>query len=443
MKSKFHILLIITVLLFLSSVSAYSQESTAKVYGTEGDSTNCPVFLSVYRQFFRLNLYDEAIVSWRQLFQDCPSSSEKMYIDGVTMYRKFIESAPDGPVKEGLVDTLMMIYDQRMEYFGGEGNVLGRKGRDLLAYRKSDIGEVQKAYEMLKRSVELEGKESQEAVMVLLISSGITLYKEKKIENGQVMDDYVTVLGILDQMEGNSSVVERTRTAVDEMILKEDILSCEALDSYFGPQLEQKKEDAEFLQKAVQFYGIAGCERSDLFAIAAENLYAVDPGPTPAHNLAVLFIARNDYKKAAEYLKLAVVGEGIDDATRAEWYFELALVSNANKNYCESIEYAREAISLKSNYGKAYVLLADSYIASRDNLGEDFEQRTAFWAAADKYERAASVDPSVAEEANQKLADYAGQYPNHEEIFFRDLKEGDTYRVAGCINENTTVRTRD
>ena len=41
-----------------------------------------------------------------------------MYVDGVTMYRNFIELAPDGPVREGLIDTLMLIYDRRKEYFG-------------------------------------------------------------------------------------------------------------------------------------------------------------------------------------------------------------------------------------------------------------------------------------------------------------------------------------
>ncbi len=86
--------------------------------------------------------------------------------------------------------------------------------------------------------------------------------------------------------------------------------------------------------------------------------------------------------------------------------------------------------------------MGDAIIASRDNLGDDFEQRTAFWVAADKYTIARSVDPSVASDASKKLNDYAGQYPNHEEVFFRDLKEGDSYRVKGCINELTTVRSR-
>ena len=59
-----------------------------------------------------------------------------------------------------------------------------------------------------------------------------------------------------------------------------------------------------------------------------------------------------------------------------------------------------------------------------------------------KYAKAKSVDPSVTADANKKLNDYKNQYPNHEEVFFRDMKDGDSYQVKGCINEYTTVRSR-
>jgi hypothetical protein len=106
-----------------------------------------------------------------------------------------------------------------------------------------------------------------------------------------------------------------------------------------------------------------------------------------------------------------------------------------------AIEYAREANRLKFDYGKAYILLGDAYVASRENLGDDFQQRTAFWAAADMYQKATSVNPDLREEANQKLAECRGLYPNKEDIFFRDLKDGDTYLVGGCINGYTTIRS--
>jgi len=437
-----------TILLFcsllLAGLTAKSQERQVDVYGTTGgDSINCQVYLSVFRQFFNLELYDEAIESWRTLFDQCPSSSEKMYIDGVTIYRSFVENASDDQEKEGLIDTLMLIYDRRMENFGGEGNILGRKGRELLNYRGSDLDQVQEAYQMLKRSVELEGRKSQEATMVLLINAGVTLNKADRIGEDEVIDDYLVLSGILDQLENRSSRWERTREAIDEIILDENLLTCEALNGYFEPQFDEQKDDKEFLEKVLRFYTVSGCDRSDLYVSAAEILFNMEPSSESAHNLAMVFIAREDFEKAAVYLDLAAVGDDIDNETRAEWFYELAVVNSALEKYCDVISYAREAVSYKNDLGKAYILLGDAIIASRKNLGDDFQQRTAYWAAADQYAKAASVDPSVASEAREKLNSYLGQAPGNEDIFFRDLKEGDSYRVEGCINETTTVKVVD
>ena len=441
MKGKTLKSFILSAIIFLFVVPAVSQDGNGSKYGTSEDSIYCGRYLSAYRGFFKLSLYENAILTWWKVFNDCPTSSEKMYVDGVTMYRSFIEAAPDGPIREGLIDTLMLIYDRRMEYFGGEGNVLGRKGRDLLTYRRADIEQVQKAYEMLKKSIELEGKESQDAVMLHFISAGITLNREERIDDNLVIEDYFMVIGILDQLEGRSSRWERTRATIDEIMLKEDILSCAALNRYYEPQFEQNKNDKTFLEKVIAFYTASGCDRSDILVAASENLYRIEPGPEYAHNLALLFIIRNDFEKAVGYLEEAVQEENTDGETRARWYYELAVVSSASKDYCKAIDYAREAINLNSDYGKAYILLGDAFIASRDNLGDDFQQRTSYWAAADKYKKATSVNPSLAEETNLKLTEYVSQYPNNEDIFFRDIKDGDPYLVEGCINEYTTVRS--
>jgi hypothetical protein len=53
------------------------------------------------------------------------------------------------------------------------------------------------------------------------------------------------------------------------------------------------------------------------------------------------------------------------------------------------------------------------------------------------------VDPALAEEAKEKLSLCSAQYPLKEDLFFHELHNGDSYRVAGCIQENTTVRSRD
>ena len=365
-----------------------------------------------------------------------------MYVEGITMYRSFIESASVPERKDQLIDTMLLIYDRRADYFGGEGNILGRKGIDLLRYRRTDIKAVEEAYGYLKRSIEVDKDKSRDAVMVTFVNSSVTLNKGGVFDDNQVIEDYFMVTTIIDKLLDKSSRWPRAKANIDDLMLKNGLLTCEALNRYFEPQYDANQGDKVFLQKVIDFYTATGCDRADMYVAASEKMYLLEPGPESAHNLAILFIAKNDYRKAAQYLKEAVSGFNIDNTTMADWFYELAIVSSANKDYCDAISYARESVANNANLGKSYILMGDAIIATRDNLGDDFEQRTAFWVAADKYTKAKSVDSSVASDANKKLNDYAGQYPNHEEVFFRDLKDGDSYQVKGCINEYTTVRSR-
>ena len=437
--------ILLTALSFLFVLPAISQKGIedGSKYGKGQDSINCIKNLSLYREFFKHNNYKDAITPWRQVFGECPAASERMYVEGITMYRKAIESSSDPNRKEQLIDTMLLIYNRRIEYFGkGEGNILGRKGIDLLRYRRSDIESVDAAYGYLKRSIEMERNKSRDAVIITFISASITLNQKGKIDDGQVIEDYFMATEIVDKLLDKSSRWPRAKASIDDNMIKSGILTCDALNGYYQPQFEANKTDKEFLQKVIKFYDASDCDRADLYVAASEQMYKIDPGPESAHQLGILFIAKSDFNKAATYLQMAVAGENIDDETRAEWYYELTVVSLANKNYCDAITWAKEAIVRKSDYGKAYIALGDAIIASRDNLGDDFEKRTAFWVAADKYIKARSVDPSVATDANKRLNDYKAQYPNHEEVFFRDLKDGDSYLVKGCINEYTTVRSR-
>jgi tetratricopeptide (TPR) repeat protein len=436
-------ILILSALTIVFLQSGFSQDVMSAEENNYSDDLIRGKLTSTYREFFKWKEYDLALESWWTLFNDYPDVGERLYIDGVTMYRHFIEETPEGLARNAKIDTLMLIYDQRMASFGGEGNILGRKGSDLLRFRSDDMGQVQAAYGMLNKSLDIQGIKSRELVMLNYMASGLKLHQAAVIDNNQVLEDYFLVTGLLDQQEGSSTRRERTRASIDGMIQKEDILSCEGLDLHFGPQFEQNSGNQDLLEKIIDSYSFAGCNESALYTAASEKLYEVDPGSESAHKLAMLFIGKNDLEKAAWYLQMALVDDNLPNEKRAEWLYELSIVNLAKGDHSEAIVFAREAIANRNNYGKAYMAVGDAFIAARKQLGDDFQQRCAYWVAADMYRTAAQMDPNLAEESSQKLAICVAQYPSKEDIFFQDLKVGDNFRVDGCIQENTTVRSRD
>lgn len=436
----------IAVLAFMMLLPAMSQTgaSEGSKYGQGQDSIKCLMNLSLYREFFKHSNYKDAIKSWRIVFNECPASSEKMYVEGVQMYRKFISGEKNPDVVEAYVDTILLIYDRRMEYFNDEANVLGRKATDLLRHRKDNIESIEEAYGYLAKSIELDPEEARDAIIILYMNTSVSLHKSDRLSQEQTIKDYFTASEIIDgklKQNPNNRRFQRAKESVDDFVLDEGILTCEALNQYYEPRFEQNKDDRAFLNKMLDFYYNSGCDRSDMYTQASEQLYKIQPDHESAYKLARLFVTKEVYDKATQYYLEAITGDA-DTKQTGRYYYELAQVTRAEGNTCQAIEYANEALKNDPAMGDAYILLGDLYVESRDNLGDAFEKRTAFWAAADKYIKAKNVDPSTSQVANKRLGDYASQYPDGEECFFRTLNEGDAYHVKGCINEYTTVRPK-
>ncbi len=185
----------------------------------------------------------------------------------------------------------------------------------------------------------------------------------------------------------------------------------------------------------------AGCSDANLYVATSEALYALNPDADAGHNLAVMFMKQEDFDKAAEYLERAIeIGQESEEL--ADMYFELALINfNNYKEYRTARQLALQAVEVRPNWGDPYLLIGQIYIAAREDIfQEDFDQSTVFWAAIDKFAKAKSVDPEVADKANDMIRQYSKYFPSSETAFYYALKEGDTYKVGGWINETTTVR---
>ena len=108
----------------------------------------------------------------------------------------------------------------------------------------------------------------------------------------------------------------------------------------------------------------------------------------------------------------------------------------------DAARYAYEATTLRPGWGDPYILIGLSYIAGNSSLGDEFERRTAYWAAVDMFRKARAVDPSIDSKASGLIIDYEAYFPTKEDLFFRSIAEGDKYTVGGWINKTTSARPK-
>lgn len=438
-------LTLLFILIGISRVSAQPENIYENPkYGPDSASRmDCANNLSTMSEFMKINLSDYALASWRKVFTECPESSKNIYLYGVRIYRDRIENAKDEAAKARALDTLMLIYDKRIQYFGQEGDVLGRKGLDLLKY---DREKVQESYGMLKRSVELSKLHSEPAVMVTMMQEANALFHAGAIEGSELIDNYLTTSNILekDLKSGRSGDMEqKALSTIESIFANSGAADCAALVEIFGPKFKQSPKDLEFLKKITLLLEGQGCEDEELFARASENLYKLEPSPQAAYNLAKLFLKKEEFDKAVSYYGEAIAGE-TDKDLKAKYQYELGLIQYTRyENFAKARELARKAIENKPDWGDPYILIGNLYASSSKICGEnEFEKSTVFWAAVDKFIQAKSVDPSVSQQADELIQKYSQYFPNAEDAFFYGHENGQSYTVECWINEKTTVRTR-
>jgi tetratricopeptide (TPR) repeat protein len=154
------------------------------------------------------------------------------------------------------------------------------------------------------------------------------------------------------------------------------------------------------------------------------------------------FKGKGQYTKAFSYYEKAA-DKLVSTEDQADAYYNLALLSLNNKQLSASRTYARKALAVNPNMGKAYILIGDAYASSSANCTEDkLGGKTVFWAAVDKYYKAKQVDPSVEETANEKIGRFSAYFPDQESLFFLTINDGTSYNVGCWIGESTTVRSK-
>jgi tetratricopeptide (TPR) repeat protein len=413
------------------------------------DSVQCVMNLSLYREFYKQwkasgyksPAINDAIGPWRWVFKNCPQASQNTYLDGVKMITFFMKKCKTDDGKAKYLDTLMMIYDQRIKYFGREGYVLGRKGSDLFKYAPEQY---EKAYHIFKKSVDLRGNKSESFVLVYYFRTVIKMVDAGKIDKSSVVDVYDQLSGIIDYNLKNAKPGSKQYEAWQNVkgnieLSFEPYATCEDLIGIYQKKYDESPDDVELLKKITSMLDKKGCTDSELFFETSVKLNELEPSPSSSYMIAKMMIKKEQYSESIPYFEDALNIE--DDATKSDVYLLLASVYRQLHNFPKARTNARKALDLNPAQGHAYLIIGDMYAASSDDCGtDDISKKAVYWIAVDMYKKAKKADPELAEIANKRISIYSKQFPNTETIFFYDLKEGDPYTVGCWINEKTTVR---
>lgn len=432
-------------LLAISASAAFSQAylSNPKYGADSAARVECATAISLYREAFNQKNFADARKPWKKVIATCPAATQNAYINGIQMLKSWIEGETNPTRKTELLDSLMMIYDLRIENFNRRGFLLGQKGMDLFQY---DSQRYEEAYSFLKESIELEKAESSTSAVFTYMALTKAMYDNRKIEADKVIETYSLLSDYIDAMiaaKPEDDKLPQAKESVDAIFSQAGVANCENLVQIFEPRVTANPKDAELAKKVYNLMKASRCNEVPLYKIVGSVVFDNEPNSTLALELARISLNKREIKNAERYYQEAIRLE-TDSMKKSSNLYEYAdyIMFRENNNLQQARSLALQAIDYNPNFGKAYILIGYLY-ASEKNCGEDgFTKSTVYWAAVDKFIKAKQIDSSVAADADTQIETYVKYFPAQSDIFFQDLQPGASYTVGCWINERTTIRGR-
>ena len=423
-------------------------------FGHGEDSVNCRLNLSLMQTSAKAESYDSALKPWMAVYENCPASSKNIYIYGPRIFKALYEPTPDAAKKKEYLDKTMEIYDTRIKYYGeddAKGTILAYKAYDYMELmgEKTDQAVV---YDWLGEAIgEMKGNMNPLDAYSYYMVASLSQYLSDNSKKDQYLKDYFAVVGYVDQAIANAKSANDQANADYLGMVKDGIVKgfvnsgagdCKTLTEYYADKVEPNKANKEFLNEVINALGSVGCSETDLYFAASEYLYRLEPSAGAAIGLANKSLRDKDYDTALKYYDEAANLE-TDKNKASDYMMQLAGIFSNQRNFAKARQAAIEATAYNPNNGEAYILIAQLYASSANNIFSEPEKAgLVYLVAVDKLQKARAVDPSVASKANSLINRYSAAFMDTETAFMMGIKSGETVFIPGWIGESTTVRLR-
>ena len=401
-----------------------------------------------------------AFDNWKTAYEIAPAADGQRpfhYTDGRLLHKALMEKESDEAKKKEYMETVLSLYDQQIACFPkDEAFLLGRKAFDM--FYSPFYGYRPATAEALAAAVEKGGNKTEYILLEPYSQLVVYMFENDQMDQLEARAINLKLTEIADyNIANNAQYKAYYQSSKDRMNslhwtkIEDEIFDCEYFREKLMPTVDKYPDSLEVLKYAFNKLRQQGCDTSAAFMIDLRGKYETKAAEINA-KLEAEFLANNpgvaakraydegNFQEAINLYEEALEKES-DDAKKAEYHFGIASIQFRKlKQYSTARASARKAASLKSGWGRPYMLIGDMYASTSASCGNDgYSRGLAVIAAIDKYSYARSIDPEVAEEAGRKIGLYRGSMPTKDDVFMRG-KSGKTEKVGCWIGETVKVR---
>ncbi len=429
---------------------------------------------SIYRQALKSEDWPLALEYWEQAYTMAPAADGKRdyhYTDGMKIYLNKFANETDAAKKEEYKAKIDELYNAVKACYDAKSITL-KCGDSDECYQKR-IGYIEGRYAsdmfyklnmpyttnlaMIDASFAKSGNDTEYIVFDPLARMVVYQFQNGKMDKQTALDYYKQMEEVAEfNFVNNEDLGEYYQQAWQAAksqyrAIEKEIFDCE----YFKPLLQEEYQDdpnnPDVIKSVLVRLKRRGCAEDDPFVMEIDKewkKYAAEANAKAkaefeANNpgsVAKKLYDEGDFEGAVAKYQEAINAES-DPNKKANYLNGLASIKFRKlSQYGEARRLAKQAAELKPNWGRPYMLIGDMYAKSARNCGDAWNQRLAIIAAMDKYNYAKSIDASVAEEANKRVARYRTSLPPKDEGFMRGVKAGDAVKVGCWIGETVKIK---
>lgn len=395
---------------------------------------------ALYTDNFKQGNYRAAANHLSWLLQNAPNLNKSIYIQGVKIYNGLASDATDKDQKAMFQDSVLLLYDLRIEHFGKEGEVLNRKAYDAYKYYLKDKSRYEELFRLFKSTFELNGNK----VMDLNLLPYMDVVRRYKVSGGNVTDEeileiYEEIVTItnykIEVVKKNVDKLKFVLDKVNELLVQTIDVDCEFVKTTLGPKLEAEPENLKLAKNILRLSFAGKCLDLDVFLEAAKVVQKSEPEYALAKLIGQSAAKKKDFDTAIQFMEESV--ELTDDNTKkSDSYYSLAVIQSNLGKSVSARDYARKAVAEDPTKKESYKLIGNLYYNSFGDCkkGQNpVHDKAIYIAAYEMFKRAGD---------SEGMSRARAQFPTMEEIFTWDLQVGDSYKVGCWINQTISIQKR-
>ena len=384
--------------------------------------------------------YDDAVPKVVWLLEHTPDLNVALYINAIKVYEKRAKTEKVASRKAAIEDSVLFLYDRRIELFGDEANVLNRKGKVAYDYLGEREGKTEELFGLYSKIHQLNGGEMYPENAARYVQTACKAYINKSITKEQIFKVYNESSEVFDlqlSKEKNPKDIEKIekyKNYADQLFAANVEVSCEDVQEQFGNRIATAP-DLNTAKIIVSLSVANKCYNNEAFVKAGE--YMIAEGQTNyslQKIMSVVYVKNDAPDKAKAALLKGIELEG-DSAKQAAFYLEIAEIEKAQGHQAEARNNALKAVAMDAKLKEAYNLVGDLYFQSANQCATDnkVQSRAVYIAAYNMYQKGGNNNGAAAAKA---------QFPSMEEMFLYNQQPGQTVNTGCWIGESVVLQQR-